>query len=28
MNASLTKYIQGMQALESEAAKLQQPSQA
>lgn len=28
MNASLTKYIQGMQALESEAAKLQQPSPA
>jgi prefoldin alpha subunit len=28
MSASLTKYIQGMQALESEAAKLQQPSQA
>ncbi|HEY3362275.1 MAG TPA: prefoldin subunit alpha [Methanosarcina sp.] len=28
MNASLTKYIQSMQALESEAAKLQQPGQA
>ena len=28
MSASLTKYIQGMQALESEAARLQQPSQA
>lgn len=28
MNASLTNYIQGMQALESEAAKLQQPGQA
>ena len=28
MNASLTKYIQGMQRLESEAVKLQQPSQA
>jgi prefoldin, archaeal alpha subunit/eukaryotic subunit 5 len=28
MNASLTKYIQNMQALESEAAKLQQPGQA
>lgn len=28
MNASLTNYVQGMQALESEAAKLQQPGQA
>lgn len=28
MNASLTNYIQGMQALESEAARLQQPDQA
>lgn len=28
MNASLTNYVQGMQALESEAAKLQQPRQA
>ena len=28
MNASLTKYIQGMQALEAEATKLQQPGQA
>jgi len=28
MNASLTKYIQNMQALESEAAKFQQPGQA
>ena len=28
MNASLTKFIQGMQALEAEAAKLQQPGQA
>ncbi len=28
MNASLTNYIQGMQALESEAVKLQQPDQA
>jgi prefoldin alpha subunit len=28
MNASLTHYIQGMQALESEAARLQQPGQA
>ena len=28
MNASLTKYIQSMQALESEAAKLQQSAQA
>jgi prefoldin, archaeal alpha subunit/eukaryotic subunit 5 len=28
MSASLTKYIQGMQALESEAAKLQESSQA
>jgi prefoldin alpha subunit len=28
MNASLTKYIQGMQALEAEAAKFQQPDQA
>jgi len=28
MNASLTKYVQGMQALEAEAAKLQQPGQA
>ena len=28
MNASLTNYIQGMQALESEAARLQQPNQA
>jgi prefoldin alpha subunit len=27
MNASLTKYIQGMQVLEAEAAKLQQPGQ-
>jgi len=27
MNASLTKYIQGMQVLETEAAKLQQPGQ-
>ncbi len=28
MNASLTNYLQGMQALESEAARLQQPGQA
>lgn len=28
MNTSLTKYIQGMQALESEAARLQQSGQA
>jgi prefoldin alpha subunit len=28
MNASLTKYIQGMQALEAEAARLQQIGQA
>ena len=28
MNASLTKYIQGMQAMEAEAEKLQQPGQA
>jgi prefoldin alpha subunit len=28
MNASLTNYVQGMQALESEAAKLQQLGQA
>jgi len=28
MNASLTKYVQGMQALEAEAEKLQQPGQA
>lgn len=28
MNASLTNYVQGMQALESEAARLQQPGQA
>ncbi|HET8687961.1 MAG TPA: prefoldin subunit alpha [Methanosarcina sp.] len=28
MNASLTNYVQGMQALESEAVKLQQPYQA
>lgn len=28
MNASLTNYLQGMQALESEAARLQQPDQA
>jgi len=28
MSASLTKYIQGMQALESEAAKLQESGQA
>jgi prefoldin alpha subunit len=28
MNASLTNYIQGMQALESEAERLQQPGQA
>lgn len=28
MNASLTKYIQGIQALEAEAAKFQQPDQA
>lgn len=28
MNASLTKFIQSMQTLESEAAKLQQPGQA
>ena len=28
MNASLTKYVQGMQALEAEATKLQQPGQA
>jgi prefoldin alpha subunit len=28
MNASLTKLIQGMKALEDEAAKLQQPEQA
>ncbi len=28
MNASLTNYIQGMQALESEAARLQQPDLA
>ena len=28
MNASLTKFIQGMQALEAEATKLQQPGQA
>jgi prefoldin alpha subunit len=28
MNASLTKLAQGMQALETEAAKLQQPGQA
>ena len=27
MNASLTKYVQGMQVLEAEAAKLQQPGQ-
>jgi prefoldin alpha subunit len=27
MNASLTNYVQGMQALESEAARLQQPGQ-
>jgi prefoldin alpha subunit len=27
MNSSLTKYLQSMQALESEASKLQQPSQ-
>jgi prefoldin alpha subunit len=27
MNSSLTKYLQGMQALESEASKLQQPGQ-
>lgn len=28
MNSSLTNYVQGMQALESEAARLQQPGQA
>ncbi len=28
MNASLTNYVQGMQALESEAERLQQPGQA
>jgi prefoldin alpha subunit len=28
MNASLANYVQGMQALESEAARLQQPVQA
>ncbi len=28
MNASLTKYVQGMQVLEAEAEKLQQPGQA
>jgi prefoldin alpha subunit len=28
MNASLTNYVQGMQALESEATRLQQPGQA
>ncbi|RXA16800.1 prefoldin subunit alpha [Methanosarcina sp. MSH10X1] len=28
MNTSLTNYLQGMQALETEAAKLQQPGQA